>query len=63
MNSAHDFVEKITSGDIPADALGAVGIVLLLVAVKAAKRSLKLIYVILGLAALAGAVWWHFHKR
>jgi hypothetical protein len=63
MNDSHDFVENITSGDIPTGVLAVAGVALIFVALKVGKRFLKVAFVLLGLAALAGAVWWHFHKH
>lgn len=63
MNNLHDLMEKITSGDIPTGAMGGTGIVLLLLALKVAKGFLKMILVVLALAALAGAVWWHLYNQ
>ena len=63
MNTLRDFLDKIISGGIPAWALGGAGIVLLLIAMKAARGFLKFVFVVLALAALAGAVWWHFHSQ
>jgi hypothetical protein len=63
MNTLHDIMDKVTSGDIPTGAMGGTGIVLLLIAMKAVKGFLKLVFVLLALAALAGAVWWHFHQH
>ena len=58
-----DILKKLTSGEIPAWALGVGGIILLLLAMKAAKGFLKTVFVLAALALLAGAVWWHFHQR
>jgi hypothetical protein len=63
MNTLREFIDKVTSGDIPTGAMGGAGIVLLLLALKAAKGFLKMILVVFALAALAGAVWWHLHNQ
>jgi hypothetical protein len=63
MNTLREIIDKVTSGDIPTGAMGGAGIVLLLLAFKAAKGFLKMILVVLALAALAGAVWWHLHNQ
>jgi hypothetical protein len=63
MNNLHELLEKLTSGDIPTGAMGGGGIVLLLIALKVAKGFLKMILVVLALAAFAGAVWWHLHNQ
>jgi hypothetical protein len=63
MNTLRDFIDKITSGGIPAWALAGVGIVLFLLAIKLAKGLLKFLLVVLALASLAGAVWWLFHNQ
>jgi hypothetical protein len=47
MNNLREIIDKVTSGDIPTGAMGGAGIVMLL----------------LALAALAGAAWWHFHNQ
>jgi hypothetical protein len=63
MNNLRDVIDKVASGDAPVWVLGGAGIILLLLALKAAKGFLKLIFVVLALAALAGAVWWYFHNQ
>ena len=63
MNTLREIIDKVTSGDIPTGAMGGAGIVLLLLALKAAKGFLKIILIVLALAALAGAVWWHLHNQ
>jgi len=63
MNTLQDLIEKITSGGIPKWAMGGAGIVLLLIAMKTAKGFFKFVFVMLALALLAGAAWWHFHKQ
>jgi hypothetical protein len=62
MNALRDFFNHITSGDLPTGGMLGGGVVLFLIAVKARKAFLKLVFVVLALAALAGAVWWHFRK-
>lgn len=63
MNDLREVIDKVTSGDIPTGAMGGAGIVLFLLALKAAKGFLKFVFVVLALAALAGAVWWHLHNQ
>jgi len=63
MNNLREVIDKVTSGDAPVWVLGGAGIVLLLIALKAAKGILKFTFVVLALAALAGAVWWHFQQH
>ena len=63
MNTLRDFTEKFTSGSIPVGAMVGAGIILLLIALKAAKGFLKFVFAVLALVALAGAGWWHFHKH
>ena len=58
-----EIIKKVASGGIPAWAMVGAGIVLLLIAMKVAKGFLKFVCVVLALAALAGAVWWCFHKQ
>lgn len=58
-----EIIKQVTSGEIPTGALGGGGIVVLLIALKAAKGFLKIIFLLAALALLAGAVWWHFHKH
>lgn len=62
MNTLRDIIDKVTSGNIPAWAIGGAGIVLLLIVLKTAKGFMKVVFVVLALALLAGAVWWHIHK-
>ena len=56
-------IKKITSGEIPTGVLAGGAIVVLLIALKAAKGFLKIIFLLAALALLAGAAWWHFHKH
>jgi hypothetical protein len=63
MNTLHDVLDKITSGGIPTWAMAGTGIVLLLIVMKVAKGFLKFVLVVLALAFMAGAVWWHFHNQ
>jgi hypothetical protein len=63
IQSLHDLIDKLTSGDIPTGTMGAIGIILFLFAVKAGKGFIKLVFVVLALAAFAGAVCWHLHKQ
>jgi len=58
-----DIIKKLTSGDIPAWAMGGAGIVLLLIVMKASKGFMKVILLLLALALLAGAVGWYLHKH
>jgi hypothetical protein len=62
MNNLREVIDKVASGGIPAWAMGGAGIVLLLLALKAAKGLMKVVFVVLALALLAGAVWWYIHK-
>ena len=63
MDQLKAIIEKITSGDFPTGTLGGGGIIALLLAVWMAKRTMKFVLVLVGLALLAGAVWWHVHHR
>lgn len=63
MNNLREVIDKLTSGDAPAWVLGGAGIILFLLALKTAKGLLKFVFVLLALAALAGAGWWYFHKQ
>jgi hypothetical protein len=63
MNNLREIVDKVTSGDASVWVLGGAGIILLLLALKAAKGFLKFVFVVFALAALAGAVWWHLHNQ
>ena len=58
-----EVIKKLTAGEIPTGAMGGGGIVVLLVAFKAAKGIVKFIFILAALALLAGAAWWHFHKH
>jgi multisubunit Na+/H+ antiporter MnhB subunit len=58
-----EIIKKLGSIDLPTGAMGATGIVLLLIVMKAAKGLWKFVLLVLALALLAGAVWWHFHKE
>ena len=63
MNNLREVIDKVASGDAPVWVLGGAGIILLLLALKAAKGFLKFVSVVLALAALAGAIGWHFHSQ
>ena len=63
MNNLRDVIDKVASGDAPVWVLGGAGIILFLLALKVAKGFLKFVFVVLALAALAGAVWWHLHSQ
>jgi uncharacterized membrane protein len=63
MNTLREMIDKVTSGDIPTGAMGGAGIVMLLLALKMAKGFLKMVLVVLALAAFAAAVWWHLHNQ
>lgn len=55
-----ELLHRISSGEVPTGAMGGGGILLLLIALKAAKGFLKFILVLAALALLAGAGCWHF---
>ena len=63
MKDLRQIIDKVTSGDAPVWVLGGAGIILFLLALKVAKGFLKFVFVVLALAALAGAAWWHFHSQ
>ena len=63
MKTLHDLIDKLTSGDIPTGTMGGIGIILFLFAVKAGKGFAKFVFVVLALAAFAGAVCWHLYKQ
>ena len=63
MNTLHEIIEKVAAIKLPSWAIGVTGFVLLLAAFKAGKGLLKLVLGVLALAAIAGAVWWHFHNQ
>jgi len=63
MNKLREFLEMLTEGELPAGAMLAIAIVLLLTAVKVTKGFMKFVLVVLALIALAGAVWWYYYKR
>ena len=56
-------LDKLTSGDVPTAVLAAGGVLLLVIAFKFVKAGSKLLLLIVALGLLAGAVWWHLHKR
>jgi hypothetical protein len=59
----NEIVKKLTSGDIPTGTLGGFGLVAFVLAWRTAKGLVKFFFLLIGLALLAGAVWWHFHNR
>lgn len=58
-----DLIRKLTSGEIPAGAMGAGAILALVVAFKLAKGFMKSLFILAALALLAGAAWWHFQHK
>ncbi len=58
-----EIIRKVTSGEIPAGAMGGGGILLLLLAVKTARGFIKFLFVFAAFALLAGAVCWHFRHQ
>jgi len=63
MDPLRNLIENFTSGDLPAGTMLGVGVVSLLIALKVNKAIMKSVFVVLALAALAGAAWWYFHER
>jgi hypothetical protein len=63
MNNLRQVIDKVTSGDAPVWVLAGAGVILFLVALRTAKGFLKFVFAVLALAAVAGAVWWHFHNQ
>jgi hypothetical protein len=63
MDTLKDLLNKLNNSDIPTGAFAVVAVVVLVLGLKSSKFIMRLL---LGLAALlfvAGAVWWHYHKR
>ena len=58
-----ELTKRATSGEIPTGAMILGGVVVLLLALKAAKGLLKFMSILVALALFAGAAWWHFHKH
>ena len=56
-------IGKITSGETPTGAMVAAGVITLLIALKAAKGTLKIVFLLIALALLAGGASWHFHHH
>ena len=63
MNYLHDLISKLKADDFPTGALGVIGVVLFVLAVRAGKGFAKFIFVTLALLAFVAAVWWHLQKR
>jgi hypothetical protein len=59
----NDLIDKLTSGDIPAGAMGGAGILLILLTLRTAKGVMRVILVLVAIALLGGAVWWHFSRH
>jgi hypothetical protein len=59
----NDLFRKLTSGEIPTGILAAAGVILLLLTLKMNRGFMRMTGVWLGIALLAGAVWWHFHNH
>jgi hypothetical protein len=57
----NEMTNKITSGDIPAIAMGIGGVAAVLLSLKPKDKFLKGFLAVLGLVLIGGAVWWHFH--
>ena len=58
-----ELIQKITSGETPTGIIGGGGILALIMAVMVRKGLKKILLVLLALALIGGAVWWHFHLR
>jgi hypothetical protein len=59
----NEIVKNLTSGDIPTGTLGGLGLAALVIAWKTARFLFKFFLILIGLALLASAVWWHLHYR
>ena len=58
----HDIIEKLRTVDRATWAMGGAGIVLLFVVLRAAK-AWRLVLVVVALALIGGAVYWHLHQQ
>lgn len=63
MDAIKDLLNKLNSSDIPTGAFAVIGIVVLVIALKASKFVVRLLLGLLALIFVAGAVWWHYHNR
>ena len=59
MDKIKDFFSKLTSHDLPTGGAVLIGIVLLLLVLKAEKFLLRLAIFLIAAALFAGAYWWH----
>lgn len=58
----HSALQKITS-DTPNLSIGGGGLLLIIIAIMVNKKILKFALMLLGVAALVGAVIWHLNKQ
>ena len=62
MDTLKDFISKLSTHDLPTGGAVLIGIVLLLLLVKAEKIFMKLAIFLIAAALFAGAYWWHNHR-
>jgi len=62
MDKIKDYFSKLSTHDLPTGGAVLIGIVLLLLLVKAEKIFMKLAIFLIAAALFAGAYWWHNHR-
>lgn len=56
-------VEQVKSGDLPMWVLAVLGLVLLFIGYKVAKVLVRVFFILMALALIAGLIWWFLHPQ
>ena len=56
-------LEQLKTGDLPIWLLAVLGLVLLFIGYKVAKVLLKVLFILVALALIAGVIWWYLHPQ
>jgi hypothetical protein len=62
LDSIKDFFSSLSLRDLPVGAAVLIGVVLLLLVLKAGKFVTKMLLLLVAVALFAGAYWWRTHK-
>jgi hypothetical protein len=62
MDTIKNFINRLSTHDLPTGGAALIGIVLLLLMFKAEKFFLKLAIFLIAAVLFAGAYWWHNHR-
>jgi len=62
LDTIKDFFSKLSTRDLPTGGALLIGIVLLLLVLKAEKAFVRIAIFLIAAALFAGAYWWHNHR-